>query len=497
MINILIIGDPHFKVENIKEVELFIDKIEKLANEKNPDLIIILGDILHDHERLHTIPLNKSYDFINRMRNIAKTYIIVGNHDMCLGKDIPVLLYNGNIKLSQNIIIGDNLINDNGEICTVINTTSGKSKMYLINQLNTDNFIVNENHILSFKCGFHKSIFWNNTKKTWTIKWIDFRHMKLKSKFFPLNFKGNGDHYKKRTIDEAKTLAYDFLNTIEDKKIIDICVKDYLKIPQNIKDRLYSFRCSKVYWPNKEVLIDPYILGMWLCDGSHNQPGFCSTNLELINKWEEWVDTIDCEIVHSGGYNYYIRKKNTKSKRTEIGSINSSIYTCKACINYKCNYSKSPSLSCLNSNEINLLLNENKEIKNYLSENASVEQLYDINNKKLLEKQLLLRKKSENKMTNSSKNISKNHFINLLKHYNIYTKKNIPDDFIINDEDTRLKLLAGFIDTDGTMTPDARLFIISQSGVNYHLIDQIIFLARSLGFSIHINSDDGHKKIGK
>ena len=29
MINILIIGDPHFKVENIKDVELFIDKIEK------------------------------------------------------------------------------------------------------------------------------------------------------------------------------------------------------------------------------------------------------------------------------------------------------------------------------------------------------------------------------------------------------------------------------------------------------------------------------------
>ena len=82
MINILIIGDPHFKVENIKEVELFIEKIEKLAIEKTPDLIVILGDILHDHERLHTIPLNKSYDFINRMRNISKTYVIVGNHDM-------------------------------------------------------------------------------------------------------------------------------------------------------------------------------------------------------------------------------------------------------------------------------------------------------------------------------------------------------------------------------------------------------------------------------
>ena len=83
MINILIIGDPHFKVENIKEVDIFIEKIENLAIEKKPDLIIILGDLLHDHERLHTVPLNKAYDFINKMRNISETYIIVGNHDMC------------------------------------------------------------------------------------------------------------------------------------------------------------------------------------------------------------------------------------------------------------------------------------------------------------------------------------------------------------------------------------------------------------------------------
>jgi hypothetical protein len=53
------------------------------AGDVKPDLIIILGDLLHDHERLHTVPLNKAYDFINKMRNISETYIIVGNHDMC------------------------------------------------------------------------------------------------------------------------------------------------------------------------------------------------------------------------------------------------------------------------------------------------------------------------------------------------------------------------------------------------------------------------------
>lgn len=80
-VKILAIGDPHFKVDNILEVELFVEKLETLAKETRPDYIICLGDLLHTHERLHVTPLNKAYDFVDRLRKIAKTYIIVGNHD--------------------------------------------------------------------------------------------------------------------------------------------------------------------------------------------------------------------------------------------------------------------------------------------------------------------------------------------------------------------------------------------------------------------------------
>ena len=66
MTNILIIGDPHIKIDNIPEVDLFIERVTKLAKEKKPDLIVILGDIMHEHERLHTIPLNKSFEFIKK-----------------------------------------------------------------------------------------------------------------------------------------------------------------------------------------------------------------------------------------------------------------------------------------------------------------------------------------------------------------------------------------------------------------------------------------------
>ena len=82
IVDVLFIGDPHFQVNNIPEVDIFIDKMLKLAEEKKADLIVVGGDLLHTHERLHTTALNKAYEFIDKLRNISKTLVLVGNHDM-------------------------------------------------------------------------------------------------------------------------------------------------------------------------------------------------------------------------------------------------------------------------------------------------------------------------------------------------------------------------------------------------------------------------------
>lgn len=79
---VLCIGDPHIQVANIPETDLLIERLVNVAKEKLPDLIIVLGDVLHTHERLHTIALNKAYEMIDKLRLISKTYVLVGNHDM-------------------------------------------------------------------------------------------------------------------------------------------------------------------------------------------------------------------------------------------------------------------------------------------------------------------------------------------------------------------------------------------------------------------------------
>ena len=110
-VTVLFIGDPHIQIDNIPEVELCIEKLVQLAQEKKPTFIIIAGDLLHTHERLHTIPLNKSYDFIDKMRNISKTFVLVGNHDMCNNSQF---LNNNHwmngLKEWKNVVIVDKVI---------------------------------------------------------------------------------------------------------------------------------------------------------------------------------------------------------------------------------------------------------------------------------------------------------------------------------------------------------------------------------------------------
>jgi DNA repair exonuclease SbcCD nuclease subunit len=78
----LVIGDQHFQMSNLSEVHIFVKRLLELVALQKPSIIICLGDLLHTHERLHTIALNTALDFIDELRKISPTYVIVGNHDL-------------------------------------------------------------------------------------------------------------------------------------------------------------------------------------------------------------------------------------------------------------------------------------------------------------------------------------------------------------------------------------------------------------------------------
>lgn len=83
VVSAIFIGDPHFQVDNIPEVNIFIEKLVSTIIEKKPTFVCILGDLLHTHERIHSVPMNKAVEMIEKIKVLTPhLFILVGNHDM-------------------------------------------------------------------------------------------------------------------------------------------------------------------------------------------------------------------------------------------------------------------------------------------------------------------------------------------------------------------------------------------------------------------------------
>ena len=176
----------------------------------------------------------------------------------CFAKNTPIMLSNGEIKMVQDITINDKLMGDDSTERNVLALGSGKEKMYRIEQIKGDHYIVNESHILSLK--MTKS----GTK---------------------------GDNHK--TILGKRYFKDD---------ILDICIKDYLSLPIYIKESLKGYKVG-IEFCEKPVSLEPYALGCWLGDGSSSS--FRITNIDepIIKYFEDLAKKYNLIIKQGTGRN--------------------------------------------------------------------------------------------------------------------------------------------------------------------------------------------------
>ena len=76
-----------------------------------------------------------------------------------------------------------------------------------------------------------------------------------------------------------------------------------------------------------------------------------------------------------------------------------------------------------------------------------------------------------------------NKFLDFLKDNNLLYNKHIPQNYKINSEKNRLRLLAGLVDTDGNYVKSTRGGAIEFTSKSETLINDVAYLCRSLGFS--------------
>ena len=371
----------------------------------------------------------------------------------CIDPNTPVLMWDSTIKKAKEIRVNDKLIGDNGTIRTVSKITSGMDDMYEIKNGGMDNYTVNSNHILTVSYSGHKSIFWKESAKSWNVNYFDKESKSVKSKSFSTKLTSNHDHYNKSklTKNEAHKQIIEFAKAIPDDNVFDINIQDYLKLPKHAKHKIKGvLNSSVVRWKKQNIDIDPYILGVWLGDGMSDCHAFSSEDPEIIKSWVIWLDKIGCEVVHCENYNgnesysYYIRRRGSSKGNYAIGDINHSNNNCKGCLTSK---NKLSICDWTYNKEQNEFECNGENIKGHTA-------------------------------------INLNPFKELFKKNKLFKNKHVPKQYIINNKNNRLQLLAGMIDSDGTLRRQGNnyRYEIFQHVERKHLIESFRIIAGSLGY---------------
>ena len=155
---------------------------------------------------------NAGYD-----KNDPRTYFATMG---CHAKDTPIIMADGTKKMVQDIVVGDKIMGVDNQVRTVQSLIRGNDRLFKINQSRAESYIVNEGHILS--------LVYTSSKK----------------------YKGLNKGDK-----------------------VNISVHDYLEIPFSTRRFLKGYK-SSYELSEKEFLIPPYILGLWLGDGNSRSTRF-------------------------------------------------------------------------------------------------------------------------------------------------------------------------------------------------------------------------------
>lgn len=150
----------------------------------------------------------------------------------CLGRGTLIRMFDGSLKKVEDIQIGDILMGDDSSPRNVLSICSGRENLYKIKQENGNDYIVNESHILSLK---------NN---------VNFTDSDRKKQF--------------------------------KKEVVDISILDYLKQGKLFKKHYKGYKVG-VEYNEKSLEMDPYLMGLWLGDGTSSKPEITTADEKILN----------------------------------------------------------------------------------------------------------------------------------------------------------------------------------------------------------------------
>ena len=197
----------------------------------------------------------------------------------CHGKDTPVLMYDGSVKMIQDVKIGDVLMGQDSKPRNVLDTTAGFGKLYKVTPVKGESYIVNQNHILSLKQTGLKSA-------------------------------------PKYPCQQGKD------------SIVNIPVEKYINSSKYFKHTHKGWRTG-VDWSEKEInnkILPPYLLGIWLGDGTTSRPDITTADPEIEDYIKCYCDQTEQGVRVSVKPNnkastYHITGRKTLNELRSVGVL--------------------------------------------------------------------------------------------------------------------------------------------------------------------------------
>ena len=337
-----------------------------------------------------TIDYTVSASEIKQDGNKINGMLVCDEEGKCLRFGTEVLLYDGSIKNVEDIIEGDLLMGDDATPRTVTGCVRGFGKMYRVDS-KFGTFFCNSKHVLSLRSSY--------------------------------------------------THRGGFPFAIGADRIANIPIEDFIRLSDSQKRNLKLYRAPILY-SEKVTKIDPYLLGVWLGDGSHAGSAITMVDGDLIRYFINYAE--------DSGMNFaYNRDNITMSLSTNVGTL-VNIYDWTGVF-----VRSFPSLAEA-GNEYHLSGNT---IAGYAKSGRLLLGKYIV---KVIAK--------------------KPPFSNLLSEEGLIKNKHIPINYMQNSTHSRMELLAGIIDTDGSRHSDPNKLCYEVTQKREELARQIQQLANSLGF---------------
>ena len=165
----------------------------------------------------------------------------------CHTFDTPILMYDGSIKMVQDIVVGDKVMGDDSKCRNVLSLGRGEDDLYDIVHSNGEKYGVNSEHIMCLKqsgMNFIKNVKTKSRETRYKVCYFD---------------KNDYKQHSKRFSDQTEAERY-----LHDMKLendyIEIPVKTLLTLPKYIRVNLKGYKRG-VEFSRKNVPFDPYIIG--------------------------------------------------------------------------------------------------------------------------------------------------------------------------------------------------------------------------------------------